>query len=177
MSDSGTESLVSSAGGAPDSTGNALPANPLRDQAESLLQDHRVQAFLGALAQGESDDHYNSIVGGGSFDDFSQHPNVLVPKYNSTAAGAYQFTHGTRGDQIKRLGLEDFSPHSQDLAAVDLLQQTGAIRNLLSDNLDGAVFSAAKRWESLPANSSGKSWRGAPRSIQDFKNNYYNRLY
>lgn len=177
MSDFGTELPTISSDGAPDSANNVLPPNPQREQAESLLQDHRVQAFLGALAQGESGDNYNSIVGGGSFDDFSQHPNVYVPKYNSTAAGAYQFTHGTWNGQVKRLGLQDFSPHSQDLAAVDLLQQQGAIRNLLSDNLDGAIFSAARDWYSLPAGNSGKNRSGAPKSIQDFKNNYYSRLY
>ena len=158
------------------------------EDAESLLQDRRVQAFLGALRQGESgnpDGRYNKIVNGGTpagrfinggtFDDYSRHPNVSVPQPNgksSTAAGAYQFITGTWNESAQRLGLPDFMPHSQDLAAVDQLQHSGAIKNLLEGHdLERAAYSAAKIWDSLPTGSSGlsSSERPRPKALQTFK--------
>ena len=163
-----------------------------RQQADSLLQDRRVQAFLGALRQGESNGQYNKIVNGGTadgrfinggtFGDYSQHPNKSVPQpdgKSSTAAGAYQITFPTWRERAQGLGLKDFSPDSQDLAAVDLLQQTGAIDKLRGGDLNGAIYSAAKSWESLPAGGNEKSRLGAPRpgAIQSFTNEYNHRLY
>lgn len=48
-------------------TGGSGSASARMDRAESLLQDRRVQAFLGALADGESNGRYNALVGGGHF--------------------------------------------------------------------------------------------------------------
>jgi muramidase (phage lysozyme) len=76
------------------------------------------------------------------------------------------------------LGLKDFSPPSQDLAAVNKLRDLGAIDDLIkNDDLDGAIFSAAKQWYSLPVDSSGKNHQGAMKSIDNFKNEYYSHLY
>lgn len=142
--------------------------------ANQLLQEPRVRAFLGALGNVESGNRYNVIVGGGTFGDYSQHPNITVG--GSSEAGAYQFNHGTWGDEVKRLGLTDFSPPSQDLAAVDLLNRLGALPKLLSNDVDGAIFSAAKRWDSLPLDQSQRSHSGAIRSLDSFRNNYFGRL-
>ncbi|MDE2474674.1 MAG: glycoside hydrolase family 104 protein [Alphaproteobacteria bacterium] len=142
--------------------------------ANQLLQEPRVRAFLGALGNAESGNRYNVIVGGGTFDDYSRHPNIKVGK--STEAGAYQFNNGTWGDEVKRLGLTDFSPASQDIAAVDLLNRLGALPKLLSNDVDGAVFSAAQRWESLPQDYSQRSRNGAVRSLGGFRNDYFGRL-
>lgn len=142
--------------------------------AESLLQDNRVQAFLGALAKVESSNRYNVIVGGSTFDDYSRHPNIMVGK--SSEAGAYQFNNPTWSEQANQLGLHDFSPTSQDLAAVNLLNTLGAIPKLQSNDIDGAVFSAAQRWDSLPRDYGGTSRTGAPRSLQRFRDDYFGRL-
>ena len=164
-----------------------------RQQAESKLQDRRVQAFLGALRQGESgnganpDGRYNVIFGGRTFNNYSRHPNIRVPVPNSadhsTAAGAYQMQFGTWNQSAQRLGLQDFTPHSQDLAAVDQLEQAEAIDPLLKgdgkDDLDQAVYSAAKKWDSLPAGSNGISKFGNPRpnALQTFTDRYNMRLH
>lgn len=136
-----------------------------------------MQAFLGALADGESNGRYNALVGGGTFQDYSRHPDVYVRKYDSTSAGAYQFNYPTWRERASLLGLNDFSPHSQDLAAVDTLNQLGAIPKIFSDDIDGAVNAAAKKWESLPTDSNGRSIKGNPRSLDNFKSDYYRRLY
>lgn len=75
----------------------------------------------------------------------SEHPVPQPKGLPSTAAGAYQFTYPTWSEQGKSLGLQDFSPSSQDLAAVNKLRELGAIDDLMkNDDLDGAIFRAAK---------------------------------
>lgn len=68
----------------------------------------------------------------------------------STAAGAYQFIKPTWLDLKRRLGLRDFSPASQDAAAVQLLKDCGAWQRVRSGDFIGAVIAARKIWASLP---------------------------
>jgi muramidase (phage lysozyme) len=124
--------------------------NFYRDRLETdnaLLGEPRVQALM-ATIRGMEGQEYNKIVGGRTFIDYSQRPNTKVG--DSTAAGAYQFTHPTWTDQQKALDLPDFAPPSQDLAAVDLLRRLHATDRLLSDDIDRAVFNAGQRWQALP---------------------------
>lgn len=113
----------------------------------ALLGEPHVQALMTTI-RGREGPAYNVIHGGQTFDDYSQHPNTMVN--GSTAAGAYQITHPTWMDQQKALNLPDFTPASQDLAAVDLLRSLHSTDRLVSGDLDGAIFSAAQRWQSLP---------------------------
>jgi lysozyme len=125
------------------------------DFHEQALRDPRVRAFLNTIARSEGA-NYNTVVGGGRFSDFSRHPNMGVTltikgrKVLSHAAGRYQFMPGTWNPLQKKLGLPDFSPHSQDLAAVELLKQRGALTPLLNNNFKGALAAAAPVWASLP---------------------------
>jgi len=113
----------------------------------ALLGEPHVQALL-ATIRGREGQEYNKIVGGQTFNDYSQHPNTKVGE--STAAGAYQFTHPTWTDQQNALGLPDFTPQSQDQAAVDILRRLHATDRLLSDDINGAVFNAGQRWQAFP---------------------------
>lgn len=103
---------------------------------------------------------YDVLVGGGTFDDFSKHPNarVLLPRYKiySTAAGRYQFLKRTWDVLQKRLGLKDFSPQSQDLACIELLRECGALRALDIDDPELAIRRACKIWASLPGAGYGQ---------------------
>lgn len=152
------------------------PVNSRLAAAQQLLGDSRVQALLATIRDGESGNRYNLITGGSTFSDYSDHPNVYNPATNSTAAGAYQFTHGTWTDEVARLNLPDFSPASQDLAAVDLLQRLGAINDLQSGDLDSAIFAAARRWDSLPLSSQGASLSGGVRHLNAIETDYYGHL-
>jgi len=65
-----------------------------------LLSNPNVQAFLRVIRAGETshdDVAYRMMFGGGLFDDFSHHPNIVneAAGLKSTAAGAYQFLYRT----------------------------------------------------------------------------------
>ena len=70
---------------------------------------------------------YNIMFGGGTFDDYSRHPDTVIHggRLSSAAAGAYQFMPGTYGTVKKDLKLPDFSPSSQDQAALELIRRRG----------------------------------------------------
>lgn len=112
---------------------------------------------LDKIASGEAPD-YNVLFGGGTFKDFSRHPGIRTPipgkNDYSTAAGRYQFIEDTWKGQAEKLGLKDFSPGSQDIAAWDLADTTYRSvtgRDLMSDaksrNVDWSALGS--QWVSL----------------------------
>lgn len=114
---------------------------------KALLGEPHVQALMATIRDREGP-QYNVIHGGQTFDDYSRHPKIKVD--GSTAAGAYQFNYPTWTERQKAFGLPDFTPQSQDLAAVDLLHDLGATDRLLSGDVNGAIFAAGRRWASVP---------------------------
>ena len=104
---------------------------------------------------------YGTMFGGGTFDWRQGHPDRVVNSggYSSAAAGAYQFMPGTWKSVAGQLGLKDFSPASQDLAALQLIRNRGVDPDqpLSAEALD----KLAPEWASLPTRS-GKSYYGQP---------------
>jgi muramidase (phage lysozyme) len=104
--------------------------------------------------------------------DFSKHPKALGwrgepldslgPKYKglvSTAAGKYQINFPTWSDASRALGLVDFSPASQDAAAVWIMDQAGALEQVKAGAFGAAVAKLARRWASFPGGTSGQPTR------------------
>lgn len=81
------------------------------------------------------------------------------PGCKSTAAGAYQIIRPTWIRLRNRLGLPDFSPASQDAAAVELLRQRGALAAVEAGDLERAVHIARHEWASLPGNAAKQGQR------------------
>lgn len=80
----------------------------------------------------------------------------------SSAAGAYQIIRGTWINLRDRLRLPDFSPASQDAAAIQLLKDCGAYARLQAGDLTGAIAKARRTWASLPgAGYAGQGMRSA----------------
>ena len=124
-------------------------------------------AFLDMLAVSEgtstiadSDDGYDVLVGGTLFEGYSAHPRKLIwlPRYriNSSAAGRYQFLARTWDDLATRLRLPDFSPASQDRAAVELIRSRRALDAIRAGRLREAVDRCRNIWASLPGAGYGQ---------------------
>jgi muramidase (phage lysozyme) len=143
---------------------------------EELLQEPRIKAMLDMIGFSEgTHDGYGVVVRGrvigpaGSpflgrhnvvVTDFRDHPRLLVrvnSSINSTAAGRYQFLQRTWDG----LHLPDFSPRSQDLGAIMLMQRRRMIEPLLRDDFDTAVQRGSLEWASFPdAEKGGQSHFG-----------------
>lgn len=124
-------------------------------------------------------DAYNIFYGGRKFRNLSDHPVItgemqpvklsdsicinagLKPGCVSTAAGAYQIIRPTWIRLKERLNLPDFSPASQDAAAIELLRESGALDAILDNDIETAIRKASKIWASLP----GNTYKQAPKSL------------
>lgn len=106
---------------------------------------------------------YNVMFGGGTFNDLSRHPDRVIrtPSFprGSAAAGAYQFMPGTWSEVSRQLGLRDFSPASQDLAALQLIRRRGVDPN--TPITRESVARLAPEWAALPT-LQGQSYYGQP---------------
>ena len=142
-------------------TGGFLKISAMANVPPSILQNRNVQAILRVIRTGEGtadDGGYNRLYGGGSFSSFADHPRKAITKWGitSTAAGAYQFL-STSWDETRRLmGLKDFSPASQDLAAVGRLAARGALDDVINGRFTTAIRKINKEWASLPGSPYGQ---------------------
>jgi lysozyme len=133
------------------------PYNPMNDE-------RNLYAFLKLIRVAESQDNYNALVGGGDFTDYSDHPanlgwsGIRLGVGLTTAAGAYQITSTTwdgggwkplRSGVKQELGLTDFSPASQDAAAIALLQRRGAYDLVLAGDFESAIRKLTGEWEAF----------------------------
>lgn len=153
-----------------------------------------VAAFLRAIrmAEGTADpDGYRRIVGGQLFTSYTDHPRKLVrlPRYgfSSSAAGAYQILTRTWDDVRSKLHLPDFSPASQDEAAVALIARRGALEDVKAGRIKEAVRKCNKEWASLPGSPYEQPTVRTARFMQEYEkyaadkvlaeNEYYSYAY
>ncbi len=102
---------------------------------------------------------YRMLYGGNFLNDYSMHPNIAVTKWGitSTAAGAYQLLYKTWTGLQQALRLSDFSPASQDQAAIELIKNQGALTDVLSGNIPQAIYKCRKIWASFPGAGYGQN--------------------
>jgi tape measure domain-containing protein len=145
----------------------------LRARVEQYVDDPRVRAFLDTIASAEGA-NYNTLFGGGRFSSFAAHPNQRITKMlggrpiTSTAAGRYQFLSRTWNGVADFLGLPDFSPRNQDIAAVELLRRRGVLDDILRGYIAGALTGANREWASLPGSPYGQPTRSASVLIEKY---------
>jgi len=102
---------------------------------------------------------YNKLYGGTTFSDFCKHPPGKIGSDHKlhSPAGAFQMTLGTWDGIAKELGLNDFGPFNQRLAAArDIATHPGAVSSLDHGNIAGAVGRLNKEWSSLPGGATPK---------------------
>lgn len=129
------------------------------EEYQALSQNPNVRTFLDLIAKTEGVKHgYNTLFGNKKFESFADHPRQSFTftqtdgkKNKTTAAGRYQFLKGTWDDVAKKLGLSDFSPANQDIAAIELMRQNGSLKAALAGDYATAVSRAGSTWASLPS--------------------------
>jgi len=132
-----------------------------------LLNNPNARRMLDLIASAEGADHgYNTLFGNQRFDDLSSHPNIRKTftqtdgkKNYTTAAGRYQFLKGTWDGLANQLGLSDFSPQSQDIGALALLAQNGALPYVLKGDFGTAIKKSGGTWASLPSSNYAQNKR------------------
>lgn len=134
-------------------------ASPQDYTPSDLLQNPNVRRYLDmiALAEGTNTHGYNTMFGGGRLPSLSDHPRQTMPftqtdgvNNRTSAAGRYQFLESTWDDQAKKLNLTNFSPINQDLAAINILKETGALPHILKGEWEPALNKTGTIWAGLP---------------------------
>lgn len=154
---------------------NAAELADIRDEFMDRFTDiatpddqANVRAFLAVIRDGEGTadaDGYRRLFGGRLFDSFADHPRERITARSgagfitSTAAGAYQFLERTWDECADALDLPDFSPASQDAAAVFLIRRRGALGDVVAGRFNEAVRKCAREWASLPGAPYGQPTR------------------
>ena len=133
-------------------------SDPGEDSREDNIGRDRVKAFLDTIAGAEgtaSPDGYHTQYTGTKFVSFSDHPREMRcgrrygKKLCSDAAGRYQFLSTTWDRFAKKFGIHDFSPENQDLVAVELIREKGALEDIEAGRLEPAVRKLAYIWPSF----------------------------
>jgi len=140
--------------------GVPAPAQVTPEQMATLeiyLKHPNVQGFLNVVANTEGatyNSRFGDLLGGRrkTFDDYSQYPDGGPA---NDPSGRYQIKPQTYDDLSRKLGLTDYSPHTQDLMAIQRIIDRGAMPPLLSGDLDAVLPKVAPEWASLPRGLGG----------------------
>ena len=119
---------------------------------------------------------YDAQYGGGKISNYKTHPNKLIKKWgnSSTAAGAYQFVFGTWNKLRIDLKLKDFSPMSQDKAAVEKIKERGGYDAVTTGNVENSNKKLKNEWSSLPGGVQQQMNTGESKT--EFKECIFNEL-
>lgn len=154
----------------------SLNGTPYRNTAAVL-------AFLDLIAYSEGtyfhgDKGYKLCFAYRTFTSFDQHPGRIVRSFSgkrriaSSAAGRYQLLSSTWREIQRILRLPDFSPESQDRAALFLLDRYNALDDILSGYITRAIAKVNRIWASLPGSPYGQPTK----ILESLLIFYYDRL-
>jgi tape measure domain-containing protein len=151
----------------PQSSSIPKGLTPRGQELSQHLNNPRVKAFLDIIAYAEGtakmpNQGYNTLFGHGQFSSFADHPRQRIPfgSTSSSASGRYQIMDFTWDEEKAKLGLKDFSPVSQDLAALSRILMRGGLDELLKGDIRGAINATRKEWASFPgANYPGQGMK------------------
>lgn len=146
-------------------TGGLFNLSRMRLVSVQDVNHPQVRALLAVIRRGEGTagaNGYRTLFGGGLFDSFADHPRRAITrtlggkKLTSTAAGAYQFLASTWDETARIMALPDFSPASQDRAAVGRIAARGALDDAKAGRLSLALSKVAREWASMPGSPYGQ---------------------
>lgn len=140
--------------------------NALRDMDDKLRG-----ALLDTIKGPESAGRYNVSYGGKTFSSFDDHPRTAATITSgpnkgrtSSAAGAYQFLGRTWDQYAGKLGLPDFTPQSQDMAAAALAQD--AYKAKTGRNLEVDLRSQNPQTIAQIGRALSSTWTSLPGGIE-----------
>lgn len=168
----------------------AIESNTVDNALNTDSNAGNVAAFLSMLAHSEGTDQaadpYRVCYGyRHTIQDLREHPAItrewmgedisnLGPQYVgkvSTAAGRYQMIRPTWIGCRNALRLTDFGPTSQDLAAVYLIKQRGALEDVQAGRVQDAIDKLTRYpalWASLPGGGDGQPQRKLAQLLDAF---------
>lgn len=131
---------------------------------------------------------YNRIYSGVTFSDFSDHPNRTIK--GSSASGRYQILSktwfgkaGANNGLKQRIPLSDFSPNSQDIAAIWLIANDRRVDPTLieqgapnQNNFTTIVNKLLCEWRGLPETNSASCRSQSKKTLQAAYNFYVQAL-
>ena len=127
------------------------------------LKQPNIRAFLRAMCHclGGGVDFLDGAIRGRRndpwrFADFSTHPG---PGHNgvSTEAGLYRITREVWREYGARMDLLDFCAETQELIAVEVLRDVGALGKIQAGDIDASLLAAAPVWPGLPKAPAGQA--------------------
>lgn len=138
----------------------------MKNVTDQVMSHRNVRAMLAVIRRGEGTrgpDGYATLFGGKLFTGWADHPRVKVcrtfangKRVCSTAAGAYQFLASSWDETRAAMKLPDFSPASQDRAAVGRIAARGALADVIAGRFDSAILKLSREWASLPGSPYGQ---------------------
>ncbi len=119
--------------------------------------DTNIKAMLDLIAWAEGAD-YDVSYTGQKFTSFTDHPRALYTAngISSDAAGRYQFLSPTWDKLKAKLKLKDFSPQSQDKAAIELMKQCHGYGYAVRGDVRGFADRCWTQWASLHSSDGAK---------------------
>lgn len=126
---------------------------------QQSYQNQNVREFLKLIADAEGVKYgYNTLFGNSYLPSLASHPNQLVPFTQkdgtinySSAAGAYQFLFDTWERLKRKFGFNDFGGVNQDLGAIALIAEKGALGDVEKGDFKTAINKLGGVWASLPS--------------------------
>ncbi|MFW2011601.1 glycoside hydrolase family 104 protein [Acinetobacter bereziniae] len=130
-------------------------------QLQQAYENPNMRKMLNLIAASEGVKYgYNTLFGNQHIDNLNAHPNIKKAfkqtdgKTNyTTAAGRYQFLNDTWNGVAQQYGFKDFSPRNQDLGAIALITQRGALNDVLKGDYRSAILKLGPEWASLPSST------------------------
>lgn len=162
----------------------ALRANQTATDSGHYEMTPERRAFLNTIRFAEGtwkngeDLGYQTLYGGGVFKDLSWHPEqIVVKRYTSAAAGAYQFLPSTWRMVAKELNLPSFEPKHQDQAALHLAKKRGALQEIDNNGLThSAMHRIAPEWASFPTRAGNSAYGQPVKTHAELSTFYANNL-
>jgi muramidase (phage lysozyme) len=163
--DGWSESLAEATETIVDTLTMKLNLSAMRYVTSADVAHPQVRALLAVIRRGEGtagENGYRTLFGGGLFSGYADHPRQRITRtlggkpITSTAAGAYQFLSSTWDETARIMGLVDFTPASQDRAAVGRIAARGALDDVKAGRLDTALTKIAREWASMPGSPYGQ---------------------